>query len=217
MKKWVLALAVIILLSGLILLSNSNLAKEDRRTVDINSAAENWQVSAQYPSGDDVILGITKGENWDLIFADPSNSDLEVSFNITVEDPNGGHSLYQIFYVGPGPQYTPDPGSMDYPMTMTKVEHLAGDCLTGDPQIMSEELIKFGRAKEDGIFTVKILRETLWTSGTPESLTLYRELVKREFPQAYLFPWGLGLISVGTVTTFLGIMSSKPKKHKVKG
>jgi len=215
-KKWVIGLAILILLSGLVLVSSSNQANERPKRVYLTATEKRWDVSTMYHSGDKVVLTIVVGEDWSLIFADPT-AEQEVSFNVTVESESGGQSLYQISYEGPGSGYIPEPGTMFFPMTFKAVEYLAGDCLTGSPEKISDEFIGFGRTKEDEVITIKVLSETLWTTNPPDSLTLYKEIVEREFPYAHLYPWGLGLIFIGAATTFWQIASLKPKRHKVKG
>jgi len=230
MKKWTVAIGLVILIVGLLLISSWNMSQEI--TEDQNVMVEGkWDISSNFQKGETVTLGFSPTNDWSLLayeyWDEPPYSRKYLSLNVTNTVTNS-YTLFEAILAPPG-GVIPEPPYM-FLLTLYDVilvEDDGGIAVGDGPDFDPTRGILLGTAKNDGVHVVhtslfppyvidKHLNGSVWPhpASPPSQLILYRVTTETIYPYTFLLPIGSSLGIIGIIMSIWGIKSKVTRKSR---
>lgn len=202
-----------LLLIGLVCVIVGQIGLRNVKDVEAGQSDELvWYYSCNLTSGNTYRVYIESNDAWGEAFRTGAlNTPQPV--NVTITSPGGGTTSLQAFF------YSEPPTSPLYhegtPATVVEVRYQNID-ESGLGVASSPAEIRF-MAKQNGVFTVRVLEEGLWSPEPPNFFIVYREVSQDREAYTVLASLGGVLSIIGGVTFIVSLFRRESVKHKKAG
>jgi type II secretory pathway pseudopilin PulG len=221
MRKDLLAVAIILLLAGVITISVTANVKEEkiientqvaRKTAsDLDNTASSWSISGNFTKGRKLHVIIQPGKNW---MAEPAPGYDYLDLPVSISDPQGGETRVKV-------TFTTDPFGI-HDLQIESVEMVSdGGGLTFEEsnKIQTINGTDFyneagGIVNYYGVYNVTVYR-SMGVTTPPSILGLDSLLIEVEYPYWFVTVSGAGLIVIG-VSLLIWVRKSPQRKRIVK-
>lgn len=203
MKKVFFYLGVSVLFLGLIVVIASSVMRNVQK-VKVDSIQNSWELPVNLTKRNIYIVDIFSSTKWRDDYTGGYYEDPQ-PVDVVIKSPNGNETKLKAYFVA---RLSDSPYYMSSFPSLVYVEYLNvdSDNLDVDEDYPQIRLI----AKQEGVYTVRIVEETLgWTSGPPREIVLYQEVIESSFP--LITASGGALLLVGVVLSAFGLRVSKKK------
>jgi len=194
---------IIFLLTGLALLVAGSMRNINK--VIVNSEIDSWEVRGNLTNGDTYIMDVKSSYYWRDNYTSGGYATPQ-PVDVVITSPDEGETRLQAFF------YARVPTSQYYQGTFPSLVHIEYETVDSDSIEVDESYpqIRF-RARQDGIYTMRLVKETLnWTSTPPQEIELYKEEVVDDSP--LMIPSGGVLCLVGLLVSIYGKRTTKKFK-----
>ena len=195
MKKILVICGAILLLSGMVSISSSQIIQEKKRLETIAYEMDSWEVSGNFEEGDMLVVDFTPAL-WKRHELPDDVRPYPYKFvRIEITSPKNETTVFDITLMWPDGAQLP----VVYSINLTGQDGLD----ITDP-IMEVR----GVVMDSGQYTARIPEYGLWPpeSDPPTWIAARKEIVEREYPFAFLLPVGIVLGILGGVTLLVGII-----------
>lgn len=203
MKKVAFAAGMIFLAIGLTLLTFASMTRNTQKVL-IDSAPNSWECYWNLTEKETYIIDIRASEQWRYDYPQEDVSEDYTSILIEIISPNKTKTRIQAFFIA-APAQGMHLGTLP---SLYRTKYLEID----SSSLVVDELypqIRFS-VKYNGTYTIQILNDggnLNWTSGPPDKILLYKEIVVN--PYQAIIPVG-GIVSlVGVVISAVAATDSK--------
>lgn len=168
-----------------------------------------WNSTCNLASGKTYIVYIESNDDWGKAFKDGQITDPQ-PVNVTITSPDASVTRLQAFYYGlstDNPMYqegTP-PAIVEVRYSNVDDNNLRVDASSGE--------IRF-TVKQDGNYTVSVLKEGLWSVQPPNFFTFYEEVSENRNLYSLMAFAGGGAGTVGGVTFVVSVFRKDGTKRK---
>ena len=229
MKKWAIAVGMVILLSGLIVISFWN--KPQVEIIESNKTVEKqWSISDTFAKGLNITADFQQSYDWSLeyfeISEDPPYHRKYLLINVTDTVANT-HTTFRVTLVAPRgilpPQLYTTKLEVFPPVNVT--QHGA-TIVEDNPQVDVDYGINLGVTKNDGLYIITLALDPqfaivqdkdtsgkIWIHETfpPALIRVHKVSEQTNYPYTFLLPIGASLGVIGIVLPVWGAKSSKRK------
>lgn len=206
MRKTFFYTGIVFLLIGLAFLIVSSYL-QDIKQVLVNSTSDGWEISANLEEGKTYVLDIVSSNKWRTDYTG-ADVDVEQPVDMVITSPDGNETKLQAFL------YAQLPSSAYYQSTLPVVVYVEYASVDSYSLQVDEHYprVRF-TTKQGGNYTAHIIEQTLnWTSGPPEKITVYIEVLEDQNSRG-LFIQGGGILSIsGVAVSVYGIRTTKKLK-----
>jgi len=210
LKKSLLACGAILLLSGLVLLSRSQIVEEKEKFQTINYKEDSWEVSANFTEGDRLVVDF-RPATWE--YREPPDDIRPHPYKfvrIEIVSPKNENTTFDITLMWPSGATLPQVANIT-------VFNQDGLIVTNPMGIVG------GVVMYNGTYTARIPENGLWLPETdpPIWIALRKQMVEKEYTFDFLRPVGVAFLVIGGVVTLLGGIISRRRtsvriRHKPK-
>ncbi|MBS7270100.1 MAG: hypothetical protein KIH10_14845 [Candidatus Freyarchaeota archaeon] len=195
MKKVAFAAGIIFLLVGLTLLAFASVTRNTKK-VQIDFVQNSWECYWNLTEKEMYIIDIKASEQWRYDYPQEDVPEDFTSIFIEIISPNKAKTRVQAFFIA-APAQGMHLGTLP---SLYRTKYLEID----SSSLMVDELypqIRFS-VKYNGTYTIQILNDggiLNWTSGPPNKIILYKEIVVNPY---------LTIIPVGGIVSLIGVVIS---------
>jgi len=209
-KALVIILAVFLFLAGLFLIQYSSRSIEKLNQTKRYTRMNSWNITGYFEKGEILALDLYAGRDWSIgpVPAEPLEP-FPVYINISVRAPDGGLAIFHCNYSGEVQSSWAMQTLFLTPVNVSVI-YTNTSCLdVGSCGVISEAPVyaMFGRAEEDGNFTVTVNEDVLiWfplSDDPPMKMDLLGYVRFYEFPYASFFYLGVSLFVLDGIILFI--------------
>lgn len=206
MRKWLLALGLVLFLVGMIFTSSAVQAEEiiDEKEEFIKTEANSYQISINLIQGDKVRLTIAQGIDW-VKLLEPQYEGLPFPHKfvyVNITDPNGEDSMFEVTYI----KYQDD----FFLYNISVVASRGGF----EAENSSRKIV--GYVRVTGLYTAAVTGAFPALDSPPSALTFFNvyEEVTTDYPYSHLLYPGIAILGVSVVLSTLGAKTSKQQVRR---
>jgi len=229
MKKWAIAVGIVILLSGLVAISFGNQSKVD--TIESNKTVEKqWSISDTFAKGLNITVDFQQSYDWSLEFFEISDdppyhrkylwvnvtdtvANTNTTFKVTLVVPRG--IVGEAIYTSRLEVYPP-----------VNVTQHGATIVEDQPEVNPDYGINLGVTRNDGLYIVTLAFDPQFAivldkepsgkpythpPGPPAVLRVHKVSEQTNYPYTFLLPVGASLGVIGIALPVWGAKSSKRK------
>jgi hypothetical protein len=233
LRKWAVAIGVVVIFIGIVLAPSSGISQEAKYGTTIEDVGKRWSVQGYFAPNQILAVDFSPDHDWSLpmfLSEDILPAVKYLHINIT-NLATKNYTLIDATLAPPmGTPVQPPYMYLLYLVTF-KIIHRGALIEENNPTTSSDYGLECGTIINEGLYTVncslnppvvidKDINGTTYhhDASPPEELRLSILTTQKEYPDSYLLPSGIAAIAVGAVVSVWGVRSKRPKLPRhVKG
>jgi hypothetical protein len=175
----------------------------------VDSTSKSWEISSNLEKGKTYVIDIVSSNDWtsDFTEASPDTPDTQ-PVDVVITSPSGGETNLTAFFYGQLPS------SSYYQSTRPVIVYVRYASIDSHNLQIDDNYprVRF-TTKQGGNYAARIIEETLtWTSGPPEKIILYVEVLEDHNSRGLVLQSGGVLSIIGVAVSVYGISTTKKLK-----